>query len=189
MQDSTLLRVQFLESERLTSEHGHAIDQGYLQKTLSQTRHVVCVRPRLAVADVGRNADGTLYVQLKDTKTWLGVEISRVRLHDPGGYMASLGDADWVENLLRFAITREALQVVFTYDSMRQDMDEVIVDGFGMLDVSQLLGMCDPGSALSTHDIADDVLDAVVPDSAAIDDCDVFCEGGDIAADDSVLVV
>eukprot|EP00961_Rhodomonas_salina_P122931 1655780-Rhodomonas_salina.1 len=66
MDDSTTRRTQFTDSEALTVEAGFAVDQSYIQSMLSQTRHVIRIPPESLDGDIGRNADGTLYIQIKN---------------------------------------------------------------------------------------------------------------------------
>eukprot|EP00961_Rhodomonas_salina_P293159 3933519-Rhodomonas_salina.6 len=150
MQDSVQKRVEFLNSEKLTEETGFPVDQEYVSSMLSQTQHVIHLVPSADNSDIGRNADGTLYIQLANTINNLGVDVGRVRLHDAGGFMAQLGNTDWVENLLRFALGRGGLHVVMVYDSMRQgmDMESQIVDGMCYIALKDTLSMCIQESAV-----------------------------------------
>ena len=112
-----------MDSEALTHATGHSVRQTYMQSVVSQSRNVVRMWIGKKDGDVGRNADGSLYVQLYNAVNKVGVELSRVRLHDPGQWMArAMGSGDWLENLLRLAVEHEALAVVFVYDTMRDGM-------------------------------------------------------------------
>eukprot|EP00961_Rhodomonas_salina_P125167 1686695-Rhodomonas_salina.1 len=170
-------RMRFMDSELLSQETGHAVDQDFIQQMLSQTRHVIRIKPTVADGDIGRNADGSLYVQLRDTTSTLGVDISKVRLHDAGDYLQSLGTSEWVENLLRFAMSRKALSVVFTYDSMRQGMggdDEQIVDGMVTLTLSDMLSMCIRSTPVDAGVLSEQMAAAFFPAKGSAGDFDVF---------------
>eukprot|EP00961_Rhodomonas_salina_P068904 925147-Rhodomonas_salina.1 len=146
VEESASKRVEFMNSDSLTNATGYGVEQSYLQSLVSQTRHVLRVWVGPEDGDIGRNADGSLYVQLNNAVSKLGVDISRVRLHDPGNFIAiAMGGGDWTENLLRFAMEQGALAVTLTYDSMREvsknggfffsvtpgiGTEEQIVDGF-----------------------------------------------------------
>ena len=122
-QESQTRRVDAMNSEALTHATGYAVNQTYLQSVVSQSRHVLRSWVGKKDGDIGRNADGSLYLQLFNAVNKAGVQFSRVRLHDPGNLMAkALGNGDWLENLLRVALEQEALAVLFVYDSMRDGM-------------------------------------------------------------------
>lgn len=123
VEESNHRRMENMNSEALTHATGYSVNQTYMQNVVSQSRNMVRVWVGKRDGDVGRNADGSMYVQLYNAVSKVGVELSRVRLHDPGQLMAkSMGSGDWLENLLRLAIEHDALSVLFVFDSMRDGM-------------------------------------------------------------------
>eukprot|EP00961_Rhodomonas_salina_P292865 3933273-Rhodomonas_salina.1 len=187
--DSVAKRIAFLNSDALTETHGFAIDQCFVQKMLSQTRHVVRLNLSAQDGDIGRNADGTLYIQLRSASRLVGVDISRVRLHDSSEHLSALGVGDWVENLLRFAMARKALQVIFCYDSMRNDMEDQIVDGFCMIDYGSLMSMCIQSEPLAVDEIPETVVEAAVPENGSMEDYDVYADDDDTSSAEYYTVI
>jgi hypothetical protein len=205
--DSTARRLQFLDSEAYTTSTGSPVDQEHVQDILAQTRHVLCIRPEAKQADVGRNADGTLYMKLFDAPSLVGFDVSRIRLHDSvDGHMDSLGTGEWNENLLRFAISRKALTVLVTYDSMRQvplfcsiDLlfpssmesltmrcekgmqgdEEQIVDGVCILSLSDMLSMCIQSTPIDPATLTTEQKAAFFTGTTTQDDFDVFADDND----------
>lgn len=163
LQQSQAKRVENMDSEALSEKMKMLVNQEYIESMYVGTRHVLHLRPTTSDADVGRNADGTLYIQFRNGKEFIGAEIDRVRLHDVGGYMGSLGPGNWVENLLRFAMSRKALNIISVYDTAGEGMngDSEIVDGMCFISVPDMLSMCIQEEAMDLKSLEESFIEVL----------------------------
>lgn len=174
---STSRRLELMDDTKLTEEAKMPVWQEYISASYSPTRHVLRFKANMTSCDVGRNADGTLYIAVRDGNELLGHPVTRVRLHDVGGYLSSLGSPDWVENLLRFAMARDALFVTVYFDAMYQSEENGgIVDGFCSMNLLNALSLAIGTKPL--EEIDEDLAD-ILEKQGGLDAVDVYGDDDD----------
>jgi hypothetical protein len=182
MDNSVDRRIAFMDSDQLSIDTKQTVKQTYIQNMLSQTRHVFRFKPTLRDSDIGRNADGSLYIHVRNGLSKFGADVSRIRLHDPHDFLSCMGVGDWVENLLRFALSRGAMSVVFTYDSMSEGSGIEAVDGFCMISFLDMMSMCVQPASLVAGGSLPEELQAALFKNGDAGDYDIFAD--DVEKDD-----